>query len=172
EVPRAMDVVSIAVGRGPAQDISVSLLDRAQKSRAGSHDADSANVRQWVQRLADDSPAVATLALHCLSSIRSDIDQDRYAAWSLTVDGPILSAMERLDGEAEREAWACLIHHGPMPPECRALIRSSKPVVQHRLIRLTADEFKKPSPGRFALPNAVAVLGAVLASEDAGVAGA
>src|SRR5262249_5454483 len=61
EVPRAMDVVSIAVGRGPAQDISISLLDRAQKSRAGSHAADSANVRRWGQRLAADSPAAPPL---------------------------------------------------------------------------------------------------------------
>src|SRR5262249_10018994 len=112
------------------------------------------NVHYWVQRLGDEPPAVVALALHCLSAIRSEIDSDRYAAWSLAVDGPILAAMQRLDGEAQREAWACLINYGPMPPESPARIPTppctSHPPTGQRMNpkgpRPAASPFQPPSP--------------------------
>jgi len=169
EIPNSVDVLSISVGRGVPEEIRLALLDHALKARDGPRDPDTPGVARWLRQLADGSPATVALALHCLSTIRAEVDATRYAAFSLAVDGPILDAIERTDGEAQREAWRCLVDRGPLPPETAEAIRNAGPAVQDRLLRFVVEELRQLPAGRFARPNAILVLSAVLRSSDQAV---
>lgn len=169
EVPNSVEVLNMTIGRGTPEEIRLTLLDHALKAREGPRDPDTPGVARWIRQVADGSPAMISLALHCLSAIRAEVDATRYAAFSLAVDRPILDAIERTDGEAQHEAWHCLVDSGPLPTETANVIKTAKPVLQDRLLRFAANELSQSHPGRFARPNAVLVLSAILQSPDPAV---
>lgn len=172
EIPVASDVLSVAAVGTPPQEVRVSLLELAGKNRQVAKAPDAPDVTRWLRALGSSSPAVVQLALNVLAAMRQELGQSDFARWSTAVDAALIEALARFEPESRRDAWCNLVRFGPTPPETRDLILAADVQTQLKIVELLHSEFDDPSPGPYAHANALALLAAILRTNEPQVAAA
>lgn len=162
EVPEGTSALSITAARSNTQVVPMSTLRESASNPQQAGDASTPEVARVLRDLESSSPAVVSLAVQRLETLRAAVPEPSYETWAATVDGPLLPQLSCGDDEIERHAWRSLIDHGRMPPQTIRAFSELAADARLSVLRLAEDDILRPPENGTVAANALAVLKAVL----------